>query len=234
MNILGFEADDRTEKMVARIQKLSPKRPLKFGEISATSHAIGGTEVFSNEIRVSLRSAFLSHDLISHELAHALIELEHGYLAIPDVIPRGSQDRRMLGTILSMFEHPNVYEIQRSYGFDVVAGMEEKFSEYIADFDNMPPEHPTEVRLEKIAGYVELHYAYPKERLTEIDPLFKATAPRSFAIAKRLLARVVTPDRVSRYAFGEMLDAFVAVIGLQGAYWPPLIRRMPAARSDRG
>lgn len=61
----------------------------------------------------------------------------------------------MIGTIISMFEHPAVYGLMQEYGFDVLAVLELKMSAYVGDFRNLPPETLPNVYIEKIQGYVE-------------------------------------------------------------------------------
>lgn len=233
VKILGFESDERVDAMIRRIEKMSPLRPLRFGRLDPNHHATGGAEIFPDVISVSLRPNEISNVLLSHELSHVLIELEHEYLAINDRIERGTPDRRMIGTLLSMFEHPNVFEIQSEYGFDVAFENEQKFQRYLEDFDHMPPEPASGEFIEKIQGYVELQFIFEGDaRLKRVETSFAARAPRSHELARTIFREVVTPERVGSHAYKEMLDAFVPAMGLQRAYWPPLIDVRPPARSD--
>jgi hypothetical protein len=219
--------------MMIAVENLSPARPLKFGAINPRHHATGGAEIFGDAIRISLRPGEVTNLLLSHELAHVLIGLEHPHLGISDQIPRGTPDRRMIGTLLSMFEHPAVFEIQREYGFDVPTESASKIGDYVADLERLPPERQPNVYIEKIQGYVELHYLIPDDpRWPDIERIFAGRAPRSYANARDIYEHVVTPARVQRHEYKHMLDALVHVLGLQNAYWPPLVELRPAARSD--
>jgi hypothetical protein len=219
--------------MARRVRQLSPRRPLRFGAIDPRHHAAGGAEVFPDMLSVSLRKDAIDDDLLSHELGHLIAELEHDYLAISDRIPRLTPDRRMIGTMLSMFEHPAVYALQRDHGFDPAAAADVKMQEYVEDFDRLPPEPASgNVYYEKIQGYIELQYLRPDDpRWARIDTNFAKRAPRSYADAQDLL-RVVSPDRIARHAYREMLDGLVDAVGARGAYWPPLVELRPAARTD--
>ena len=233
MSILGFEPDDRVRAMINDVELLSPRRPLVFQEISGRHHAIGGAEVFQNDIRISLRPAHIDNRLLSHELGHVLAELQHPHLVIDDRIPRGTPDRRMIGTLLSMFEHPTVYEIQSEYGFDMVEEFEPKMAEYVADFQRLSPEPQTNVYIEKIQGYVELGFVLPADRRwPEIDREFSRIAPRSYTNAQKIRSDVMTHDRVRRHAYKEMLDALIVALDLQRATWPALIHVCPPARTN--
>lgn len=127
-SIFGFEPDPRTFAMMQTVARLSPKRPLRFNELSASHHASGGAEVFPDYLNIALRRNDINDKLLSHELANLLIELQHDYLAISDRIPRGTTDRRMIETLLSLFQHPEVFSIQREFGFDPRLANEKNFN----------------------------------------------------------------------------------------------------------
>jgi hypothetical protein len=114
---------------------------------------------------MAFNKQLLTDALISHELAHLIIELENDYLAIKgDVLQRGSPDRRMVGTFLSLFEHPDVYRLQREHGVDLSDYVEKNMSEYGAEIDRLAPEPaPPMFFLNITTGYAELHHLCPDD-----------------------------------------------------------------------
>lgn len=171
------------------VARLSPKRPLRFNELSASHHASGGAEVFPDYLNIALRRNDINDKLLSHELANLLIELQHDYLAISDRIPRGTTDRRMIETLLSLFQHPEVFSIQREFGFDPRLANEKKLQRFLDDFKTIPqPElAPPNVYIEKIQGFVELqHLAPDDDRWSAITREFERYAPQNYQIAQKV------------------------------------------------
>ena len=66
----GLRSHKRVERMVERVERLSPRIPLRFGAIAELHHANGGAEIFPNEIRISLRLGHITSGSALPPLQH--------------------------------------------------------------------------------------------------------------------------------------------------------------------
>jgi hypothetical protein len=232
IKIFGFTPGREVQKMAERVEEISPARPLRIVAIAEDHHANAGAGIHDGSVSMAFRpGAAIDDRLVSHELGHLLIGLQYPHLIIGDSIPRRSPDRRMVGRLLSVFEHPSVYALQQAYGIDLAPSRAEAFVEYRKGIEGITaePEFPRFL-LDLVTGYVEMQYLLDDVQKRSVDQLIAARAPKTLEMGRRL-AGIISPDRVTKHAYRAMLDDVVKIFEITGE-WPQHVHLMPAARSD--
>lgn len=229
--VFGHRAAPGVAAMYERIGELT-RRPVRFTTLSPRMQQLGtqaGCEIWEDEITIAVIPGEVNDYSLAHEMAHVIIELESPYLALGDGIPRGHQDRKVLGLLISCFEHSNVYEMVRGYGIDTSTIENRNVLDFLTAVKSITtrPLPPFFFQNYSI-GYADLRRLSPSHTAwakitSELGRRHKLTLDQALSIESAM-----SDARVSRRQFRAMF-ADVANAWQLGLEWRAQVVDRPAA-----
>jgi hypothetical protein len=187
-----------------------------------------GCEIWEDELTIAVVPGDVTDYTLAHEMAHLIIELESRHLKIGDGIPRADPNRKVLGLLLSCFEHSTVYPMVRDYGIDTTEIEQKSVAGLLAEVLSIKTRPSPPLFYQNLSiGYADLrrlapdHEEWPNIR-SALESRHRLTLEQGIQIEMAM-----SESKVKTRAFRAMFDD-VATAWQLGEFWRAQVIDVPA------